>query len=333
MSGEARVRPVKDVGYANPLTLTLSHYTRELADTLDRCGVNARELPTRRAEGYSGLPGKVRMLTNALANVRTVRSGQSDLTLSLWPTLGLFEIPLYASSRRVALVLHDPDPITDQFGYGSAARWLANAVGTERAPLIVVHSLEAWRDANRMLPRADIVVLPHPVESPVRVLPPAKEPIVIVAGQFKPTRNVELLNQLGPMLRADGIEPRVVGRGWSGRLDPSWATDDRFLTEGELEAELARAVAVLIPYNRYYQSGIAVRAVELGSRVVGEENSFLRSLLGGSSDVLPAGSGPAPYLAAIRAAVAADRGTAFEIYDRYRAHVDDTWSSFLNGSR
>jgi hypothetical protein len=99
-----------------------------------------------------------------------------------------------------------------------------------------------------------------------------------VCGQYKPARDLELLVSLAPELRSRGYRLVVAGRGW-----PKIAgceVDDRFLSENDLDQRIAASAAVLIPYSHFYQSGIAVRALELGVPVLGPRHPFLMDLFG-----------------------------------------------------
>ena len=71
-----------------------------------------------------------------------------------------------------------------------------------------------------------------------------------------------------------------------------------FLTEEALDAALADAAVVLIPYSHFFQSGIAVRAVELGVPVAGPRHPFLADLLGGDWPGLVAGDDAASWTGA-----------------------------------
>jgi glycosyltransferase involved in cell wall biosynthesis len=89
---------------------------------------------------------------------------------------------------------------------------------------------------------------------------------------------LELLVVLAPLLRDRGFRLLVVGRGWPDIA--GWEVDNRFLPETELDQRIRDSAAVLIPYSHFYQSGIAVRALELGVPVVGPRHPFLSDLFG-----------------------------------------------------
>jgi hypothetical protein len=75
-----------------------------------------------------------------------------------------------------------------------------------------------------------------------------------------------------------GYSPRIVGRGWPAVA--GWDVDARFVSEEELDYELAAAEVVLLPYQLVYQSGIAIRAAELGTATVGFLASNVSEIFG-----------------------------------------------------
>jgi glycosyltransferase involved in cell wall biosynthesis len=317
------------VSYLNPLTKTLVHYARELEQTLQRCGLPSRELTSGSAEGLGGVSGKARMAYRGVRNARRLARSDADLAIGLWPTFGLLEIPLVSGGhRRTAVIIHDPRPITHQVGYGPRAQRLAAWTTRRGGPTLLVHSDEAEADVRSMLPAATVVNVPHPILTTQRASHGDVPRRVVVAGQYKPERDIDLLNDLGPRLRANDIEAVVAGRGWSNRLNPSWEVHDRFVTETELDSLLASAAAVVIPYRRYYQSGIAIRALELGTTPIGEENSFLGSLLGSSSMQLREGADAEDYLSAILSATSGRAETA-GLFRDFQSRVDRGWSGLL----
>lgn len=100
---------------------------------------------------------------------------------------------------------------------------------------------------------------------------------MLVAGQHKDARDLSIIREFG--LRA----PRswrlsIAGRGWPAL--PGWSIDSRFLDESEFSARLSEADVLLLPYKFYFQSGVAVRAVESGCPVAAERHEFLEEILG-----------------------------------------------------
>ena len=69
-----------------------------------------------------------------------------------------------------------------------------------------------------------------------------------------------------------------MGRGWPQVT--GWDVDARFLSEAEVTAALSSAECLVLPYSLYFQSDVAVRALESMTPVVGVRHPFLEDLLG-----------------------------------------------------
>ena len=129
--------------------------------------------------------------------------------------------------------------------------------------------------AHPMFPPTPTVHGPSPVGSP--------RPVVRVLGQYKQDRDLEVLRLLASELRGQ-FELEIVGRGWPEIA--GWRVDARFVAESELDLLIRTSDAVLIPYRRFYQSGIAIRALENGTPVVGRAGTSLDALYGSDSKLL-----------------------------------------------
>ena len=81
-----------------------------------------------------------------------------------------------------------------------------------------------------------------------------------------------------PVLADAGFELRIRGRGWPQIA--GWDVDSDFLPEETLKLEIESAAALLLPYSYYFQSGVAVRAIESSLPVVGRRHDFLEAMLG-----------------------------------------------------
>ena len=266
----------------NPLPTTLHHYQAALVDVLTSAGMRTGSAgaPSVEVHGKSTSQRAQAALTDLAAHLRTARRGGHVIVC--WPTYGLLEPFIWwlASWRRstVSVVVHDPTPLRAQIGMGRGARAMGRLASRRRAVDVVVHSEAALRQLEAM-GWASPTVLPHPLCRPLpRPDNSSDARTVLVCGQYKPARDLELLDSLAPQLRERGFRSLVVGRGWPQL--PGWEVDNRFLSETELDQRIAGSAVVLIPYSRFYQSGIAVRALELGVPVVGPRHPFLMDLLG-----------------------------------------------------
>jgi hypothetical protein len=86
------------------------------------------------------------------------------------------------------------------------------------------------------------------------------------------------MQSLATTYDSSAYELVVVGRGWPPL--PGWRVIDFFVSEERFDAEIAKSDVVCIPYHDYYQSGVAVRAIESGIPVVGLRHEFLELLCG-----------------------------------------------------
>ena len=309
----------------NPLPLALAHYARATTQTLARIGVPAHSADAPGGEAAAQGGSRAWLLA---AHVRAAREVAHDdaPALCLWPLLGWPELTLWRGARpRHAVVVHDPTPLRRQAGLGSAARQLTRLVVRGRPPLIVVHSAEARDVVQRLWPRADIRYVRHPiVTDTVRPQDAAaeREPATaVVLGQYKPARDVDLLAALGPALRAAGWRTEIHGRGWPAVT--GWDVHPSFLAEDDVDRLLRRATVLVVGYRHYYQSGVAVRAVENGCPPVGVGTGFLTDLLGaGHPALLPDGAGVDDWVRGCHTAAAL---TASATAADYRDRADADW--------
>lgn len=310
------------IGLANPLPRALAHYEIELVETLGRIGVATQSIALPSIEGAEG-SDRLRVMLGLHRAPRSVGQDR-DAAIVLWPALGLLEPWLWRRSRRpVTIVVHDPEPLRSQLGFGAFSRAVARSRWSNR-PMVMSHSDEASALLRQILPRNRLVQVAHPVLS-VQKLEASVPGMVVVAGQYKPARDLEMLAALGPLLRRAGYEPRIVGSGWPD-VD-GWDVDARFVPEEELDSLLGTAEVVLLPYRRYFQSGITIRSLEQGTLTVGPRTSFAESVFGADSPVLiDQGAGVYAWLEAIAAAAGQDPAIA---HARYVAECDSSWRDFL----
>ncbi|MGR6971718.1 hypothetical protein ACU639_19400 [Streptomyces cynarae] len=223
--------------------------------------------------------------------------------------------------RRGFVVLHDPDPLVRAVGYGRVLKWLARRLNCP----VVTHSEEATRVVARHgLQR--IVCVPHPVLVQSSTKRPTELRSVYVLGQYKPDRDIELMESVARELPAEMIL-RVAGRGWPDVA--GWSVDNRFISEGEMETILSGAsTVVLVPYRRFFQSGIAMRALENLVPVVGPADSSLAAIFG-SLGTLPTGQEPQAWVRAIDRAFDADEATLRALLGRQASASSRAWKRVL----
>lgn len=270
----ALIRSNADLVIVNPLAGALRHYTQQLEQMFDGSAISVAVLsiPEPSISGKSRLTWLWEYAKTLVKARRTRRSG--GRVVVTWPVLGHFDriVAPLLSGRQTSVVMHDPRPLVRAVGYGTVVVKIANLLAPKRS--LIVHSALA---AEHLPGSArSVVQLPHPLlssmTSPVR---PAS-PVVRVLGQWKPDRDVSLLESLATFLPSSRLE--IVGRGWPPV--PGWIVRDEFVSERELDGLIRTSSSVLIPYRRYYQSGIAARAIEAAVPVIGRSDE-LSSMTGG----------------------------------------------------
>jgi glycosyltransferase involved in cell wall biosynthesis len=312
----------------NPLPTALSHYAEEMTETLGRIGIESSLVIPRPGIDDREV-SRVRRIAAYVRAVRAVRAGDRPV-LVLWPAIGWLEPLLWRGRKGVTIVVHDPVPLRPERGHGPIIRTAAGKIIARDPDILICHSEESASRTRELLglKRAPRVCF-HPILSlPAKADPeepvPSASNTVLVAGQYKPTRDVDLLRRIGPQLRATGRTPVILGRGWP-RIS-GWDVTDRFLSESELDQVIASAGAVLLPYQRYWQSGIAVRALEAGVPIVGASTPFLRDLMGDDDSGLVEATGHTEaWLAAVNSALARSKGQSKSARLSYQRKVDESW--------
>jgi hypothetical protein len=149
----------------------------------------------------------------------------------------------------------------------------------------MTHSERAQLEVSEAVPAATTIVVPHPIRAARRTVPTDKEDrsIVTVLGQYKADRDIPLLEWLATVLPPQA-RLQIVGRGWP--TVNGWQVDARFIPEEEFDATIQQSSVVLIPYRRFYQSGVAIRALEQDVPVVGPRASVLSEIFGAESSLL-----------------------------------------------
>lgn len=303
----------------NPLPTALHHYEGVL-----RAEVLGSSVEWRYASIEVGSSGRGARLAALLRAIRTYLAlGLSQRTVvTLWPTFGLLDALVWrlvpGRGRRVVLV-HDAVPLRRQFGYGPVSRWLAGRA-TGRRVQLAVHTRLAG-DALREQNLESAWLAPFPVGRPSPD-GSARAASVLVAGQYKDARDTALMEALGGALGGE-LPLLVRGRGWPDI--GGWEVDARFLSEAELNTELRSAGVVLIPYDRYFQSDMAVRAYESGTPIVARRHEFIEGLLGPEWPGLVDSADPADWVAAIRRTL----GSALPDGADTSAHARTEWLRML----
>ncbi|MUL63467.1 hypothetical protein BOO86_03235 [Mycobacterium sp. CBMA 234] len=221
---------------------------------------------------------KARALSAHVRNVRRyVHEGGPNVVA--WPLTGWWEMPLWRHrTHRTFIAMHDPEAVARQDGLTPLAAANAIRLSGSRWPHLVTMSAEAFDAAANHVDPERIHLVPHPMRAPERGQALRPRDSILVLGQYKPARDLEVMSVLAPALRAAGWTPTVAGSGWPAV--PGWDVIDRFVSETEFAELLGSAAAVLLPYKHYFQSGVALRALEAGVPTVGRSTGFLTAILG-----------------------------------------------------
>jgi hypothetical protein len=320
---------IKRVLYGNPLPKMLHHYCEELEQTLERIGVNGFSNAMMPAiEGLSGAE-KMRVFLTYLFKNKNLMGRSQDAYLQTWPALGLFDAHLWRrQNHQTGLLFHDPQPLSHHSGYGFIARFFARQISSAHSPAILSHSLDARRELENIFPRHRHLTVAHPIATRQQI-DFEKNNEILVAGQYKQVRNLELLAKLGPMLQELGFSPKIIGRGWPSHVE-GWQVTSRFVSEADFEKALGEARVVVIPYRHFYQSGVMIRALELGTLPVSPMTSFSAEVLGSASKLIVRDlQDENDWLASITAAANNEQDPS-SVFNRYVEHVDESWKALMN---
>lgn len=308
------------VALINPLGVALAHYQRELISTLEAAGttVSAASL----LEPSAGVPRR-QWVGSYVSTLRSTGRLPVQHRILCWPVLGYLDPLIVAACRskvRTSLIVHDPSPLVRAAGYSWASRKLYALAGADVD--LLVHSRAAADEADRLgLPVA--AVLPHPMLEPQRRQQPVTgETRVVVLGQYKPDRDLGALKLIADHAPTDWALS-IKGRGWPPVR--GWHVEDRFLSEAAFDNELRSADVVVVPYRRFFQSGVAVRCLELGTACVGPQESSLSELFGSAGTLVVNGD----WVGAVQRAVEAAPDAAVLHARRQHQAVVEAWRSWL----
>jgi hypothetical protein len=192
-----------------------------------------------------------------------------------------------------------------------------------------VHSRAAREALDAGIADDRVSLLPHPMLPPRSGIPRSSRtsgpPVIRVLGQYKVDRDVDMLYRLSSSF--DGrADLQVHGRGWPDI--PGWSVHCAFVTEEEMEELISSSDVVLVPYKRFFQSGIAIRCLENRTPFVGPAGSSLDELYGGASSMLA--REPGEWVAAIRYAIDQGREETTRAGWSWRSRCEKAWSRWPN---
>lgn len=326
------------ISIVNPLGGALAHYTEALASTLIAAGAEVRVCSVQEPS-LSG-QSRGRWLLNyfrLLTGVSRSPAIEQKRVLVVWPVLGFLDLLLVRllCGATASVVYHDPKPLVRAVGSDPlTARFVASLPSM---PDIIVHS-QAAADAMKSLGFKDpLHLLAHPMLRPGTAMPlpegTPEKPVVRVLGQYKRDRDLGALEALAAHV-GDDMVLEIVGRGWPNL--EGWKVDSRFVPEGELDKLVLNSDAIVIPYLRFYQSGIAIRALESKTPIVGRAATSLADLYGGNSKLLVHAESETghvddrSWVAAVQYAVTQGQIDAAEAAANYYAAALSDWRSWHN---
>jgi GT2 family glycosyltransferase len=313
----------------NPLGAALRHYGTELESVLRAGGVQASttSLMEPSASGHSSGKWVSDYITTLLTEKTKLRGSRSHLLIT-WPVLGYLDIILLRmlGIRQATLVMHDPHPLVKAVGYSRFAKTCASLCG--RSIRILAHSDRALNLIQEEVQRVAAQVVPHPILEPSEELhaPKVDVPVVRVVGQYKPDRDVEALAAVGRALDEKAIL-EVYGRNWP-EIE-GWTVVPGFVSEERLSELMAESSAVIIPYKNFFQSGIAIRALELGVPFVGPKDSVLADMVGADSPLLADDSNES-WVSAVENAVRSDPRDVLAAGLRWRYENVAAWKEWAS---
>jgi hypothetical protein len=148
-------------------------------------------------------------------------------------------------------------------------------------------------------------------------------------GQYKKDRDLVALAQIAAGL--DGLARfEVFGRGWPDV--EGWKVVPGFVEEERLSELIAGSAVIVIPYKTFFQSGIAIRSLELGVPAVGPRASVLSEMFTDESELLVEDGASNGWVTAVRHAIENGRDEAAQSAQRWRLVNVSAWSRWL-GSR
>ncbi len=312
----------------NPLPLVLAHFVLQLADRLESAGRPSICIPSVNGEVGRDLRAKALALGNHVRIARRHVESGAPLIVA-WPLLGWLEMPLWRHSTNGSLiVVHDPEPLVRQHGLSQWTANLSARLAGPRWPHIVTMSPEAHAIAVKHFDPKIVHLAPHPMITPPTAHSADHGRVALVLGQYKPSRDIEAMAAIAEKAQNAGWNLVVAGRGWPEI--PGWTVHSRFLSEDDFRTLLATARVLVLPYRHYFQSGVALRALESGIPVVGRSSGFLRSVLGedfpGSVDDW---GRPQSWLDALEAAVAG-RESQLQNAGRYSQQGASEWRALAD---
>jgi len=218
------------------------------------------------------------------------------------PALDLWWLRWVAKGSCVVYTVHDLYPhdarstptLRRRLGraYRASARLVAHTRFTSEQ---LVNEFGIPPERIAIIPHGAIVPLLRPGDD-AAADPPAElqgaEPIILLFGQLRPGKGLDVLIRAAALLRDEGVPFRLVAAGESAdpqpyrRLVQDLGLESMVhlraerIPEGEVRAYFATAAVVALPYRVIDQSGVAVMALSFGRALVASNLAGLGELVG-----------------------------------------------------
>lgn len=320
---------VSSVVLVNPLGAALRHYAAEVESVLTENDVRVETTSVLEpsASGNSSVKWILDYVSTLIWAKKSARNSNAQLLVA-WPVLGYWDIVLCRALglTDVALVMHDPHPLVRAVGYSRIAKACASLARADIT--LLAHSHRALAVIKQEAPRITSSLIPHPILEPAAPQSSAmpEPPIIRVFGQYKPDRDLKSLEAVGRALTGSAVL-EVHGRGWP-EVD-GWQVVSRFVEEERLNELMTESSVIVIPYKNFFQSGIAIRSLELGVPFVGPEASVLAEMVDRESALLVKEGGPDLWVDAILHAIKSGKREAKDAGTRWRELNVAAWSDWI----
>jgi glycosyltransferase involved in cell wall biosynthesis len=195
---------------------------------------------------------------------------------------------------RTVLTVHDP---LGHPGAPELSRWenWAFRHWFRRADRFVVHGQALAEELVPMVGDRPMSVIPHGVWPRSEPLVPPESPNVLLFGRLEQYKGVEVLVEAMGLVweRRPDVRLVVAGAGPAARLvpdEPRVSLIPRYVSEDAVDALLAGASLVALPYTQASQSGVGALAIAAGVPVVVSDLGALPELAYEPSFVFQAGN-------------------------------------------
>lgn len=287
MKSSSRVKPNFEIVLVNALPQTLDHYQKEFATIVGSIpGFRVSAVITEKGDGQASAFSKLYAALKIVARRLLFYSGDADRTfIVMWPLFGYLDVLTWirlARKSTVMIIVHDPVPLRAQIGYSSLSAKIFKYVSTFNNIHILAHTKNA-QEALLAATGVTASVASHPLHAHSgrnNIVQEANScnTVVRILGQYKETRSLDPIIAIAEGLQGTGFHLEIRGRGWAPQ--EGWVVVDRFLSATDFDHSIGTADCVVIPYSRFYQSGVAVRCLESLVPIVGPRHPHLEELYG-----------------------------------------------------